>query len=101
MTKNKKYWLYGVLYGLLFAIVFLSYALFNGIVLIGFLTNLISAIPEYMTTWVLNFDFVCKSKDWCIPEGLSFYIFFHVFQFTILGLVVGWAYGKFKNKSKV
>jgi len=92
--KQKRYWLRG-------GIILGSIVCFLSIVSIipyspFFIINIILSMPHW---WIVKLTGYCTGGESCIGTWLIIFSFLYVIEGFVLGSLLGWLYGKIKNRN--
>ena len=96
--KKKRYWLRGLLIGLVIGIVYLILTLFRySDIGVGWILSGMS-ITLFAKIMFVPYIIPILIMDTFKLSGLIIYLGLFLIEFIIIGTLIGWAYGKIKNR---
>jgi Ca2+/H+ antiporter len=101
MQKNKKYWLRGGIIGIIFPIAialliwFLAWSTHSD----WNLTSIFFGSVQSIFIYIFHVDDVFNDYSGVIAKGIGTFILDTIITYAIIGIFLGWLYGKFKRNN--
>jgi hypothetical protein len=108
MQNNKRYWLRGITVAFILVVAWtaLGYYLTNGTgdplpEIYSLFTSFFAFIPASLTNQLLKIFCTSSGPFSCLGLGIIFILILTLLELIATGAILGWIYGKIKNRNRV